>query len=388
MARLERGSPVAPAEVAEARRQLFATGIFRSVVPDTERRAGGDAAVIFEVEERPRLQLAYGLRWESSEGAGTVVDFSDRNAFGRGVTLGARALWSSDDESARFYSAFPKVFGTQATLELYAEGREFRETGESDALATSRSEVTLQVSFPLSRRTTARGYFRYRDSHIFEEDPDPLGPGSEPAVDRRVKSPLLGWQLLHDTRDNKIDAARGLFTSLDLTGSGEYLSSDLRFVRFLGKLSAFRQIAARGGRPLTWAQSWRLGLEESYGGQPLDLTERFFAGGEYSVRGYRNDSLGRQDAEDGTALGGEALLVVNQELRFPLWRDLRGQVFFDAGNVWDTASDFGSDVFTSAGLGLRYSSPVGLLRLDVAFPLDRRPDDDDFKVYVGLGNIF
>ena len=384
--RLESGEPVDPEELGAARRRLFDTGLFRSVVPDTELGDEGRATVVFEVRERPRYQISYGLRWESSVGAGAVVDAFDRNAFGRGVTLGARALLSSDDKSARVYSIFPEVFGTRATVELYVEGRRLREQADFGALLTNRFEGTFQVSYPLGRRTTTRGYYRYRDSHRFEEAPDPAGV----VFDQRLRSPVLGWQLVHDTRNDKIDATRGLLSSLDLTGAGDALGADTRFVRFFGKTSLFRQIGRTGLGPVTWAQSWRVGLAEAFGGQELGRDDRFFAGGELSVRGYREQSLGPRELLGSTvaARGGEALLVVNQELRWPLPWGLRGVAFLDAGNVWESPSDFGSDLLTAGGLGLRAATPVGLVRLDVAFPLDRREEDDEFKVYLGLGNVF
>ncbi len=385
VARLDHGAAVDPEELGEARRRLFDTGLFRSVLPDVKRGEKGQAAVVFEVEERPRYQVAYGLRWESSLGGGAVVDVTDRNAFGRGVTLGLRGLWSAEDQSLRFYSSFPKVFGTQATLELFAEGREFEEPGDPGPLLTRRAEGTFQVSYPLARHTDTRGYYRYRDSRTVERIPSPADP-----FDRRNRNPVLGWQLVHDTRDDKIDATRGLLSSLDLTGAGQFLGSDFRFVRFFGKVSLFRRAGTWGGKSLVWAQGLRLGVAEAFGGSELNRDDRFFAGGEFSVRGYPNQSLGPRTLLGSTtvARGGESLLVVNQELRFPLVWDLRGVVFFDAGNVWEAPSDLASDFFTATGLGLRASTPVGLVRLDVAFPLDRREGDDSVKFYLGLGNVF
>ncbi|MEE8522776.1 MAG: outer membrane protein assembly factor [Thermoanaerobaculia bacterium] len=274
----------------------------------------------------------------------------------------------------------PKVFGTRATLELFAETGESRQSGR----LVDRTESTLQVSFPLSASTTTRGYLRYRDSRFLE--PDSGGDFT------RVRDPIFGWQLVRDTRNDKIDATRGLLASTDLTGASAALGGDSRFLRFLGKLSVFRPIARRGGRPgrrtaVTWAQSLRLGWAEAFGGQQLSPDERFFTGGELSVRGYGNDSLGPVSAT-GVPIGGEALLVVNQELRFPVWESIRGVLFVDAGNVWQDAGDLGFDFFTAAGLGLRVSTPVGLVRFDVALPLDRRPQDDRVKLYLGLGNVF
>jgi outer membrane protein assembly factor BamA len=125
-------------------------------------------------------------------------------------------------------------------------------------------------------------------------------------------------------------------------------------------------------------------VAEAFQGQALIEDDRFLAGGEFSVRGYESESLrstGRPEEE--------ALLVLNQELRFPLpVEDLAGLLFFDAGQVWDRWGDFGSGLAKSLGLGLRVTTPVGLLRFDAAFPLDRRPGDERYKLYFGFGNAF
>jgi outer membrane translocation and assembly module TamA len=82
------------------------------------------------------------------------------------------------------------------------------------------------------------------------------------------------------------------------------------------------------------------------------------------------------------------MFVTNQELRFPLWTLLSGVAFFDAGNVWATLDDVESTLFKSIGVGLRADSPIGPLRLDFAYPLDRRESDPEYKVYFGLGQTF
>jgi outer membrane translocation and assembly module TamA len=118
--------------------------------------------------------------------------------------------------------------------------------------------------------------------------------------------------------------------------------------------------------------------------------ERFFAGGPYSVRGYELESLGPQESLGSLrrAAGGEALVVLNEELRVALPWDLVGLAFFDAGQVWAKPGDADFDFAKSVGLGLRARTPIGLLRFDAAYPLDRRPFDASYKLYFGFGNVF
>jgi outer membrane protein insertion porin family len=214
--------------------------------------------------------------------------------------------------------------------------------------------------------------------------PNPFFP-----LDLEIRVPLLGAQVQRDTRDDPIDPSRGLFGSVDLSGSGALLGSDFELVRLFAQETWFRELSL-AGRPLTWAESVKIGLAHPFGGQELIRSERFFAGGPYSVRGYDLESLGPREIL-GTldrAAGGEALLVINQELRFPLPWDLTGLAFFDAGQVWSTPQDADLDFAKSLGLGVRARTPLGLLRFDAAYALDPRPGADRYKLYLGFGNAF
>ena len=112
--------------------------------------------------------------------------------------------------------------------------------------------------------------------------------------------------------------------------------------------------------------------------------ELFVAGGEHSVRGYGFETL--FDRKTGRL--GQALLVVNQELRFPIWGTLRGVFFVDAGGVWEDKADFGSDLYTGVGVCLRARTPVGLVRFDLGRPLDRLEGDPEWRTYLGFGHSF
>ena len=158
--------------------------------------------------------------------------------------------------------------------------------------------------------------------------------------------------------------------------------SQAKYFLPLGKFAAGR---------FTWAQFWRAGITEAVD-QPVPLVDRFRVGGEFSVRGYPTNSLGPLTPE-GDPLGGELLFVVNQELHALLLRtrsagSVSALAFFDAGNVWLNRDNLGGGLFKSVGVGARYNSPFGPLRLDVAMPLDRRPDDPTYKIYLGFGSVF
>ena len=340
--------------------------------------------VVFDLIERARFRLAYGVRWDSESGPGAVFDASDDNFLGRSWTLGLRALYSDEEKSLRWLTRIPRAFGGRGSLEFFASRSEIRETffdvifGASDIFAEI-VEGTLQYSHPLSRQTTLRVYGRYTDTRR-----------DLPFVTQRIKNPLLGMQYVFDARSAGALTERGTFASIDLSGSEEFLGGDLRYIRLFSQLNHYLPVGKLGGRGLNWSQSLRLGLAEAFD-QELIRDVRFFAGGEYSVRGYATESLGDQSTV-GTIvepIGGAALLIFNQELRWRLFDDYTLVFFADAGNVWSERDGLSLDLLASAGLGLRAQTPIGLMRLDLAHALDRRLGiDPEFKLYFGLGTTF
>ncbi|MFZ5785743.1 MAG: translocation/assembly module TamB domain-containing protein [Acidobacteriota bacterium] len=380
LAGLEEGGVYRAEGVAAARARLARLGVFSSVAVESALEPGGIADVTFRTVEQTRFTLGYGVRWETEEGVSAVVDAVDRNLLGRAVTLGMRARYENDDRSGRLYLGVPDLLGTRVGIQAFAERRR-RVTGylQNDTL-----DSTLGVTHPAGRDASVRAYAAYRDSRLTETEPDPFFP-----LDIRVRHPYLGAQLVVDTRSDPLRGSEGVFASVDLSGSGSFAGSDFEYVRLFGQFNLYRPLRV-GPLEATWAQSVRVGLARPFSGQELIPDVRFFAGGEYSVRGYGNESLGPTETlgDVSRAVGGEALFVLNEELRVPLPWDLVGLVFVDVGNVWASPSDFGRELATALGLGLRADTPVGLLRLDAAFPFDARDGEPGFKLYFGFGNAF
>ncbi len=375
---LRTGGVFSATAVAAARARLAALGVFSSVTVATRRRPDGTADVTFDAVELPRYSLGYGLRWESQEGASAVVDAVDRNFLGRSLTLGARALYERKDRSGRLYLDAPDLLGSGASLQAFVERRQT--IGE--ILRTEALVSTLGLTKPLGHAVAGRFYASYHDSRLTGTDDFGF------PIETRIRNPYLGTQLIVDTRSDPLRGSEGVFASIDLSGSGSFLASDYHYARVFTQLNLYEPVHLLAV-PVLWAQSVRVGLARTTD-EDLITDVRFFAGGQYSVRGYSNEGLGPTETiSDLTqAVGGEALLVINEELRVPLPLDLTGVAFLDAGNVWATTGDFGRSLVTSLGLGLRASSPIGLLRLDAAFPLDRRPGDARFTLYLGFGNAF
>jgi len=120
----------------------------------------------------------------------------------------------------------------------------------------------------------------------------------------------------------------------------------------------------------------------------LIIEDRFLAGGVYSVRGFPQFYLGPKN-ELGEPFGGQAVVIFNQELRFPLHKSLYGGVFYDTGNVFALAQQMSlKGLRHSAGLGLRYELPFGPIRFDWAYVLDPKPGENRYRFMFTIGHVF
>ena len=136
---------------------------------------------------------------------------------------------------------------------------------------------------------------------------------------------------------------------------------------------------------MLWASAIRLGLASSL--DPRLITERFLAGGSYTIRGFKTDAVGPQGPLG--PIGGEATFVFNQEIRVPIYKWISGVAFYDAGNVYLTAGDFNPfRLRHSVGFGLRVDSPFGIVRGDIGFNIFPRADESRYVLHFGIGQAF
>jgi outer membrane protein insertion porin family len=196
--------------------------------------------------------------------------------------------------------------------------------------------------------------------------------------------------LSFDTRDNVLDPSRGVFAQLGVELAGGAMGGQSDFSKLTAKLANFFPLSKKlvFGIGITGGYAW------TYKDEEVPIQERFYAGGLNSVRGYKEDSLGPKD-EDGVPLGGEELLVGSIELRRNLYRRLKGVLFYDIGNVWstkdketETNDKIETSMRASAGIGFRLITPVGPIRVDYGWILDRRPEEAVGKFYLSVGHTF
>jgi outer membrane protein assembly factor BamA len=245
---------------------------------------------------------------------------------------------------------------------------------------TDKTSFTAEQRFRPWRKLQMSYSLNAEHNHTFEKNPS--GNPNLPALDLTVNIARLTTTALLDTRNDLYDATSGLFTSSTFE-YGHVFDVDLRFTKYFVQQNYYRTL----GHSVVFATSGRLGLAASQG-QDLLQTDKYLAGGGNSVRGYKQDGLGPLDFR-GDPLGGNALLVFNEELRFPIFWRFRGVGFFDAGNVFPTIGDLGlGSLRAGTGVGLRVVTPFALLRADVAAPVHPQPGEGRIKWFFSIGQSF
>jgi outer membrane protein assembly factor BamA len=251
-----------------------------------------------------------------------------------------------------FVSA-PTMFGWPLESLLVLERT--RETFTAQTLTTDRATLSMEERFRVTPDLRLSATYRLTRDHTFDTgEPDPIvGPR-----DITVRVARLNVSAAYDTRDDPVDSTRGWLLSSSFDYAPASLGSEFRYAKDLTQVYYFTR-----WRAVVFASAARVGVAAPLDDQLLLLSERFTAGGAHTVRGAEEDGLGPRDFFGPT--GGEGVLVLNQEVRFPIYRWLRGVGFIDAGNVFDQPSDlrFG-DLAGSVGLGLRFHTPFALLRVD------------------------
>ncbi len=368
-ANLRAGAPLDLRQLATLEQRVLDLGIFArasaSLSPDDPGR------VRLSLEEGDRFFGQYELRWDQDEGASVVVDAELRNLGGFGAGLGARHRRGADIRETAASLFVPSLLHGRDRLTLRAADREedLPLVGGAENVFRERS-LALRHAIPLGRRWDVQyGYeFRHLTSTFVNVPIDLAG---------------LDLSVLRDTRDDLLDPRRGRLLSATFEWAGEALGSDFEFVKGYAQALEARPLSPS----LTWAQGLRAGLAWGLGGQRVRSSERFRAGGGNSVRGFGTDELGPRDFF-GDPAGGEAVLVFNQELRYRGPAGFGAVAFWDAGQVWPAVDEMRFDLRHALGAGLRYQSAVGVLRLDVAWPLGRRPGEKPWRLHFSLGQAF
>jgi outer membrane protein insertion porin family len=395
---LKEGDLILPTELDRSRKRLFDTRAFKSVDIRAVESPGnpGSRDLVVDLIEKKDVELNYGLRYEI-EGP-SYTDSSDadnysplevggqvqlQNIFGRVNRYGVNGYLFGKQQSGRVFFETETFFRLPVPTQVYASTEENKEL-EISGLEVNIQKLTFQQYYRLGETFQGARWseklriqwnysFRHIRLDLYETDLEPVN------TDRGSVS----LSLIGDTRDSFINPTRGVFWSATTEFSRTWLGSDVNFNKLYGQGFWYVPLA----KNVVWVTGLRLGVVP--GENPfLIIEDRFKAGGPSTVRAFALNSLGPKNDLD-EPLGGQALAVFNQELRFPLYKSLNGGVFYDTGNVFLWASEMSlADLRHGVGAGLRYLLPFGPLRLDLAYVLDPEPDEERYRFVFSLGHAF
>ncbi len=373
---IEPGAPLSPLAIAETRQNLVGSGLFRSVdieplPPDPETLRGD---VLITLEEGPRTTFAYGFGYEEQQLLRAEVEVTRRNLFGlnRSVSVFTRGSF----RGARFITTYrqPDFFGTP--LPVFVSF--FAEEEDRSSFDYNRVGVGLQFSKRISRDQNL--FFRYRldKTNAFQLEVDIKDIARQFRNPRRISA--LSLASVTDRRDDPLNPRNGQFRILDVEWSATALGTEAPYLKGLAQQFFYFRMP----HDLVAAIGLRLGVGQTYREDRdalIPIAERFFAGGATTLRGFALDEaspkrkieLPNGDVVDGEPIGGNVLALLNLELRFPIFGNLRGVVFSDNGNVYRRLQVIELLNWRyNMGFGFRYDTPFGPLRVDYGFKLDRR----------------
>ena len=429
------GDAFSLAAINESQRRLTALGLFRRA-RITELRHGGETTrdLLVTIEEAPPTTIDYGGGIEAGEvvvapQAGGVatneLDFAPRVFFG----LGRRNVFGKN-RSANLFSSLAYHSRTASPLEYrvvgtFREPRVFNTAADAFVNVTferqhrssfnfSRRSASVDIARKITRAVSVTGTYQLQRTAVFDEqllDSDPL----KPLIDRvfpNVRLSSFSSSLIRDTRDDAVNPSRGLYTSASGQLAGRAIGSEIGFVKSFMTAQAFRELPHTNR--IVFAGSARVGLAAGFGREPVDAaghvvpgepivdlppSERFYAGGDTTIRGFYLDQVGTRHLPDPQPrdtlgpdllpIGGNGLVVLNAELRAPIYGGLGVVGFVDTGNVFSRVSQIDlMELRTAVGTGVRYKSPFGPFRFDLGFKVHRQPGEGPVAWFFSFGQAF
>lgn len=409
------GEPLSEGAVLETQRKLYNLGIFSrvTVAPQNPEGASTEKTIVVMVDEAKRYTVGYGLGLEVQRlGSGptsTAINFAPRitlelakaNLTGRADSLSFEVRASTIQGRALLTYTAPNYFASpNFNLQLSAYYESARDVQTFDS---RRAEGSVRLAQKLS--STSSLLYRYAFRHVIASNLK-IAPELIPLYSQNTEVSEFGVAWLRDRRNSLTDATRGDFENVDVSLAMKPIGSSANFLRVYLQNSTYHPI----GRRLVFVRSTRFGVQTPYGNSlssDIPIPERFFAGGGTSLRGFGLNQAGPRDPVTGFPVGGQAMLVFNQDLRFPMHLPLIGDrlggaLFYDAGNVFSSVrqislrsapplpvigpatgangqpttvclTNCGNELnyFShTVGFEIRYGTPIGPVALDLGYQLN------------------
>ncbi|MDA8084138.1 MAG: outer membrane protein assembly factor BamA [Nitrospiraceae bacterium] len=369
---------------AEERQRLYKLGLFTDVEIETNDFDGDRRDVLVTVHEGNAGSVEFGLGYGEYEGIRGFFEVSYRNLWGLNREALARVEASSIEKRYLLQYNEPWAFGRRLPLRVFFEYDKKREiaSARETLYRLTRYALTAGVENRLSSVMKYELYYEFSLVRTADVRPDVILTKEDTGT---LAISSIKPALVYDTRDNPFEPGKGVLAGASLKFASSALLSETNFLKLEVYGSRFHTLS----KNIVLALSARGGIAYHFGAtQELPLVERFFLGGRSTVRGYDQDTLGPKGA-DGNPTGGNVFAMGNIEFRTSVGKGFGIVPFVDMGNVWvNTKRMVLSDLRFTAGLGLRYKTPVGPLRVDYGMKLNREPGESRGAIHFSVGHAF
>lgn len=371
-----------PEILFKSQQRVYRLGYLSSVrlLPVEGDAVEGEKDLLLSVKERKAGAFEFGAGYGTEEGFRGFAELSHRNLYGTGASARLRGDVSQRDSSYLLGFKKPWLF------DLPVDGR-----------FTLLDQVTKRQSYSLEKYAAIAGVdkdlteyikvslqYEYEISRLFDVSTGAqIAPEDAGTTDIGTVSPII----VRDSRDNPFNPTTGSVNSFKLDSSaGTATGSEVEFVKYILQSSWYIPVSKK----VVWGLSARGGWADAYGKtKEIPISKRFFLGGRTTVRGFGLDSIGPKGT-DGSPTGGDTYINLNTEVRFPIYKSIGGLIFLDGGNVWLRRTETVDilNLRSSAGVGLRYLTPIGPLSLDSGWKLDQKAGESEWEWHFTIGNVF
>lgn len=378
---LGEGDQYRSSELKRSRNNLKRLGYFEDVrIGQTQGGAPDRIKLDVAVRERPTGSVSLGFGYSSVDKLIGTASVSQSNFMGTGLKLDLSGTVSST--SSKYILGFtePWLFDRpiSAGADVYNTDRDYPDFKQT------KNGFDVRFGVPVYDRYT-RGFLTYKLEDVKISNvqdtastliKDQEGKSTESSVTATVR---------RDTRDDAFFPTEGEVLTGTVQFSGGPLGGTNHFIKYEGDAVKFFA--------LPWETTISLhgsaGYIQGYQGKTVPIYEKYYLGGLNSLRGFKTRTVSPKDPDTGDLVGGNTMMTVNAEFLFPLFSEqgVKGLIFFDAGNSYKGRIDFG-DIRTAAGIGVRWFSPLGPLRLELGFNLDKREGEASKQWDFAIGTIF
>ena len=375
-------------KLKRSRQKLFNLNYFEDVSFES---VAGSAPNMYDlvvsVKEKKTGELSFGGGYSSIDKFVGFIEVAQTNFdllgfpsfIGAGQRMHIRSEVGGIRENYSLGFTEPWMFDKPLLFGFDVYSREW----DRDDYKEGRRGFGLRLGHVLGEDGYILGHFKHEKVDIDLEDRTTL-PSTIINEEGEKNISTLSIRLSHDTRNNTQFATSGSLHSFSLEPSGGILGGDIDIIRYTHSSNWFFELRDKWVLDLRF----RIGSISTYDDTDIvPFYERFYAGGSSSVRGYEDRSVGPQERFE--PVGGDSMLLLNAEYSFPLFEVIRGAVFVDAGNVWkgDSAWDL-NDLKKGVGVGVRFKTPLGPIKLDYGFAMDALDHEDDSRLHFSFGGFF